>query len=130
VTEVKPHTNTSRRWLAGAVALLLGFGLYHAGADSVTAGTPRILSGTFRGFGNDGQTLAFQQAGSSTGTSFAWSGSTVWFDANDGIHWGGPGGCTSPQFIGHKITIGVVETKQTGGLPAFWVLAFVKCPQV
>jgi hypothetical protein len=109
-------------------ALLICFGFYRAGADSVTAGTPRILTGTFDGFSIDGGALAFQQDGSATGTSFAWSASTMWSDSIGSIHSGGdPVGCASPRFIGHKMTIGIVETKPAGGVPGTWLVAFVKC---
>jgi hypothetical protein len=124
---VTSHTN-AWRWLGvGAAVLLICFGFYHAGSASVTAGTPQLLTGKFMGLSIDGNAMAFQPSGSSTGTSYAWSGDLPWSNSSGVIQLGGNVACAKPIDRGHTITIGVVETKPAGGVPGTWLLAFVKC---
>jgi hypothetical protein len=116
------------RWVGvGVVVLLIGVGLYYVGTISITAGTPQLLTGKFMGLSIDGRAMAFQPSGSSTGTSYAWSGDTMWSNSAGVIHDGGNVACVQPTNRGHTITIGVVETKPVDNFPGTNIIAFVRC---
>lgn len=92
-----------------------------------TSATPQTIAGKFMGFDMTGAAMAFQPAGSSTGTSYAWAPDTQWQSANGTWHLTGPVSCLQPSDRGRKVTIGVVTAKPVGTAAGTDLIVWVKC---
>jgi len=110
--------------LTGLIAILVFLVVVERNA---TSAYPQTITGKFMGIGDAGSALAFQPDGSSSGTSYSWSPTTLWVSADGTTHDGGPITCMQPADRGHKITIGVVTVKPRGILPGTDLIAWVQC---
>jgi len=96
-------------------------------AHRSTSATPQTVAGKFMGFDRTGAAMAFQPAGSSTGTSYAWAPDTQWQSANGTWHLTGPVSCLQPSDRGHTVTIGVITAKPVGTASGTDLIVWVKC---
>ena len=109
-----------------AIVIVVGLSSFYLGRDNATEVAPHQLTGKFDGLSIGGQSIAFQPEGSTTATSFAWSGDTMWTDSTGVVKFGHVA-CVQASQRGHTITIGVVNVKSDGTVPGTMIIAFVKC---
>jgi hypothetical protein len=62
--------------LSGLVTILV---LLVVVERNATSAYPQTVTGKFMGFDSTGSAMAFQPDGSPTGTSYAWSAATLWY---------------------------------------------------
>lgn len=92
-----------------------------------SSATPQTITGKFMGFDTTGAAMAFQPAGSASGTSYAWAPDTQWQSANGTWHLTGPASCLQPSNRGRTVTIGVVTAEPVGTAGGADLIVWVKC---
>lgn len=107
------------------VLVLLGFliGAHRVGSSA----TPRVITGKVTAVGMDGLEFGLTPAGSKSGTSYGLSSNTPWRDSRLIWNSSSPIPCMRPLSRGQVVTIGVVNTKPTGGAFGTAIVAWVEC---